>query len=108
MVLAEGIRCASTRSGTRSSIAATVTGAHAHGVTDLLLREGLVHAGEDPFDPLLRARRLSGWSSGWLVDDLQGERWGIGLKRKQQSIGAGGAMFDAELQLLTAATQIKI
>ena len=73
------------------------------------MREGLVHAGEDLLDPLLRARRLSGWSSGWLVDDLQGERWGIGLERKQQSIGAGGgAMFDAELQLLTAATQIKI
>ena len=67
-----------------------IAGAHAHGVTDLLLREGLVHAGEDLFDPL-RARRLSGWSSGWLVDDLQGERWGMGLERKQQSIGAGAA-----------------
>jgi hypothetical protein len=53
---------------------------------------------------------LSGWSSRWLlVGNLQGERWGIGLEREQQSFSAGGgAMFDAELQLLTVATQIKI
>jgi len=37
-----------------------IAGAHAHTVTNLLLREGLVHAGEDLFDPL-QAGRLGDW-----------------------------------------------
>jgi len=85
-----------------------VAGAHAHGVTHVLLREWYRGLGENLFDAL-QTRRLGSWSGRRRVERLQGEHWRIGFERKQQAVGPlGGTMFDAELQLLAVAAQIKI
>ena len=86
-----------------------VAGAHARGVAQSALRQRCFRLSENLFDAL-PSRWLGGLGlCGLLVYQLESKRGRVGLECELQTVGAGsGAMFDAQMQMRTGATQIQV